>query len=150
VYAKQNTKTLLTTEDLGNTEKITKEYYPEMEKWLKELYVTLQGRNIIPWADLPSFSSTGAARVHIFNHATRISTSVFNINDFKKEQEAKKVSHQPAVFAAHLDQSSWQAGNVLHKYFPDETEEFLHGRVMIVNVSLRRLDALLILDECIY
>lgn len=43
---------------------------------------------------------------------------------------------QPAVFAAHADQSSWQATNVLHKWLPDETEALLHGRVMIVNVSI--------------
>jgi hypothetical protein len=36
MLGKQQTKVLLQTEDLVNDEKITKEYYPEMEAWLKE------------------------------------------------------------------------------------------------------------------
>jgi hypothetical protein len=75
---------------------------------------------------------TGATRALVFHHGTRISNSNFKINDFKKSE--KKVVHQPAVFAAHLDQSSWQSGNVLHKHLEEETEALLHGRVMIVNV----------------
>jgi hypothetical protein len=82
-----------------------------------------------------NWNSTGAPKVLIFNHATRISNSTFNINDFKKD--SKKVIHQAAVFAAHLDQSTWQAGNVLHKYYPDEAETLLRGRFMIVNVSIQ-------------
>jgi hypothetical protein len=35
--AKQYTKVLSTTDDLGDTQKITDEYYPEMEKWLKDV-----------------------------------------------------------------------------------------------------------------
>jgi hypothetical protein len=87
------------------------------------------------WLIDPICNSTGAPRCLVFNHATRISTSTFKINDYDKKDEKKKVSHQPGVFAAHLDQSSWQAGNVLHKWFPKETEALLHGRYMIVNVS---------------
>jgi hypothetical protein len=37
MMAKQQTKVMLETEDLINDEKITKEYYPEMEQWLKEV-----------------------------------------------------------------------------------------------------------------
>lgn len=40
----------------------------------------------------------------------------------------------PAVFGAHLDQSTWQGFNVIHKYFPEECEALLHGRCIIVNV----------------
>jgi hypothetical protein len=39
MLAKQVSKSMVTTEDLGDTDKITKEYYPEMEAWLKEVYV---------------------------------------------------------------------------------------------------------------
>jgi hypothetical protein len=78
---------------------------------------------------------TGAPRVFIFNYATRISTSGFHVNNTKKEEYKKKVTPQPAVFAAHADQSSWQAVNVLHKWLPDDAEALLHGRVMIVNVG---------------
>jgi hypothetical protein len=42
MLAKQNTTIMLSTEDLSDTEKITKEYYPEMAKWLKEVYVLRQ------------------------------------------------------------------------------------------------------------
>lgn len=76
-------------------------------------------------------SSTGASRVLVFNHATRKSNSTSHINEFKKDQPTQL----PGVFTAHLDQSSWQAGNVVHKYLPEETEGLLRGRMMIVNVG---------------
>jgi len=36
MMAKQHTKVLHTTDDLLDEQKIKKEYYPEMEQWLKE------------------------------------------------------------------------------------------------------------------
>jgi hypothetical protein len=40
MMAKQKSKVILTSADLTDTDKIKKEYYPEMEAWLKEVYVT--------------------------------------------------------------------------------------------------------------
>jgi hypothetical protein len=37
MYAKQHTNVMLKTEDLADNEKILKEYYPEMEQWLKDV-----------------------------------------------------------------------------------------------------------------
>jgi hypothetical protein len=37
MIAKQTTKTITTSEDLTDNEKIKNEYYPEMEAWLKEV-----------------------------------------------------------------------------------------------------------------
>jgi hypothetical protein len=37
MLAKQVSKSMITTEDLGDTDKIKAEYYPEMEAWLKEV-----------------------------------------------------------------------------------------------------------------
>jgi hypothetical protein len=37
MLAKQVSKSMITTDDLGNTDKIKNEYYPEMEAWLKEV-----------------------------------------------------------------------------------------------------------------
>jgi hypothetical protein len=37
ILAKQHTKVMLATEDLSNTDKIEKQYYPEMEQWLKDV-----------------------------------------------------------------------------------------------------------------
>ncbi|KAF2397746.1 hypothetical protein EJ06DRAFT_135255 [Trichodelitschia bisporula] len=110
IFGKQYTKVMLKTEDLSDTKKIKEQYYPEMEAWLKEV--------------------TGAPRVHVFHHGTRISSSTFHINKFDRNAPPQ---HQPAVYAAHVDQSSWQAKNVVHSHFPDECEALLHGRVMIVN-----------------
>ncbi|QDS76171.1 hypothetical protein FKW77_007758 [Venturia effusa] len=112
--AKHQFKSVVTTEDLGDTDKIKTQYYPELEEWLKKV--------------------TGASRVCIFDHAARISTSTFQYNEFKKDPEAKKAPPQPALFSAHLDYSSWHSGNLLHRYLPDETERLLHGRFMILNV----------------
>ncbi|KAF1988840.1 hypothetical protein K402DRAFT_327789 [Aulographum hederae CBS 113979] len=113
MYAKQDTKVMLTTEDLEDTEKITSQYYPEMEKWLKEV--------------------TGAPRALIIHHGVRISNTTFSVNSIKKEDVGKKSIPQAAVLAAHLDQSSWQAGQVLHNHFPEECETLMHGRWMLVN-----------------
>jgi hypothetical protein len=81
---------------------------------------------------LPSIS-TGAPRVFAFHHAVRVTDSKHHVNGLKKEDLGTKFLPQAAVMAAHLDQSSWQAGQVLHNHFPDEAEALLHGRVMIVN-----------------
>lgn len=70
------------------------------------------------------------------HHGSRVSTSSHGANSIKKEDIGKVTAAGPAVFGAHLDQSSWQGFNVIHKYYPDKCEEMLHGRVMIVNVSL--------------
>ena len=37
MLAKQDSKVMVTTNDLLDLEKIQKEYYPEMEEWLKEV-----------------------------------------------------------------------------------------------------------------
>jgi hypothetical protein len=37
MLAKQTTKSITTSEDLTDNEKIKNEYYPEMEAWLKEV-----------------------------------------------------------------------------------------------------------------
>lgn len=80
---------------------------------------------------------TGAPIVKVIHHGSRVSTSKHSVNSIKKEELATKSTPGPAVFGAHLDQSSWQGFNVIHKYFGDECETMLHGRCMIVNV--RRL-----------
>jgi hypothetical protein len=83
------------------------------------------------------YTSTGAPKLKVIHHGSRISTSNNHVNNYKKPEESKKniVNPSPAVLAAHLDQSSWQAGNVLHNHFPEECERLMHGRYMIVNVS---------------
>ncbi|KAF2672281.1 hypothetical protein BT63DRAFT_398552 [Microthyrium microscopicum] len=113
MYAKQHTNTITKTGDLADNDKIVKEYYPEMEAWLKQV--------------------TGAPRVHVFHHGVRISDSSHHVNGLKKSELGKKFLPQAAVLAAHLDQSSWQATQVLHNHYPDETETLLHGRFMLVN-----------------
>lgn len=79
--------------------------------------------------------STGAPMVKVIHHGSRVTDSTYGANQIKKEDIENVTKPSPAVFAAHLDQSSWQGFNVVHKYFPDECEDMLHGRVMIVNVS---------------
>jgi hypothetical protein len=51
-----------------------------------------------------------------------------------REENPKKGTPAPAVFTAHLDQSSWSGCNVLHKWIPEDAEDLFHGRVVIVNV----------------
>ncbi|KAK2786940.1 hypothetical protein FQN53_005886 [Emmonsiellopsis sp. PD_33] len=100
--AKQQTNIMKTTEDLQNTEKIKEEYYPEMAAWLKEL--------------------TGAPVVKVIHHGSRVTSSTHTANNIKKEDIGKATKPGPAVFGAHLDQSTWQGFNVIHKHFPDECE----------------------------
>ncbi|CAL5867648.1 uncharacterized protein PFLUO_LOCUS1867 [Penicillium psychrofluorescens] len=111
--AKQETAVMKTTEDLQNNKKIKEEYYPEMQAWLKNL--------------------TGAPIVKVIHHGSRVSTSEHTANSIKKEELSKVTRPGPAVFGAHLDQSTWQGFNVIHKYFPEECESLLHGRCIIVN-----------------
>jgi hypothetical protein len=70
----------------------------------------------------------------VYNHGTRFSTKELNL--FKpREENPKKGTPAPAVFTAHLDQSSWSGSNVLHKWIPEDAEDLFHGRVVIVNVG---------------
>lgn len=77
---------------------------------------------------------TGAPIVKVIHHGSRVSTSEHTANSIKKEELSKVTRPGPAVFGAHLDQSTWQGFNVIHKYFPEECESLLHGRCIIVNV----------------
>ncbi|KAJ5676110.1 hypothetical protein N7462_009007 [Penicillium macrosclerotiorum] len=113
--AKQETKVIMTTEDLQDARKIKEEYYPEMQAWLKEL--------------------TGAPIVKVMHHGSRVSTSLHGANSIKKEEVGQVTRPGPAVFGAHLDQSTWQGFNVIHKYFPDECEALLHGRYLVVRAN---------------
>lgn len=56
-----------------------------------------------------------------------------------REENPKKGTPAPAVFTAHLDQSSWSGCNVLHKWIPEDAEDLFHGRVVIVNVRFHAL-----------
>ena len=77
---------------------------------------------------------TGAPIVKVIHHGSRVSTSSHGANHITKEEMSHVTRPGPAVFGAHLDQSTWQGYNVIHKYFPDECEALLHGRCIIVNV----------------
>jgi hypothetical protein len=85
-------------------------------------------------------SRTGAPIVKVIHHGSRVSNSTHSANNIKKEEMNQVTKPGPAVFGAHLDQSSWQGFNVIHKHFPDECETLLHGRCMIVNVGFSIVD----------
>jgi hypothetical protein len=71
----------------------------------------------------------------VYHHGTRFSTRELRM--FRpREENPKKGTPAPAVFTAHLDQSSWSGSNVLHKWIPEDAEDLFHGRVVIVNVRL--------------
>lgn len=84
-------------------------------------------------------SRTTAPIVKVIHHGSRVSTSSHVANSIKKEEISQVTRPGPAVFGAHLDQSTWQGFNVIHKYFPDDCETLLHGRCMIVNVRFLTL-----------
>lgn len=84
---------------------------------------------------LTMLDRTGAPIAKVIHHGSRVSTSSYSANSIKKDDIKVVTKPGPAVFGAHLDQSSWQGYNVIHKYYPDECETMLQGRVIIVNVS---------------
>ncbi|KAF2404966.1 hypothetical protein EJ06DRAFT_485398 [Trichodelitschia bisporula] len=116
MLSKQVTEVILTSEDLGDDEKIKTQYYPEMQKWLKEV--------------------TGAPRVLVYHHGTRRSLEKGVKLEFGKMRSAPSGGPRPSappVYTVHLDQSSWEGYNIIRRHLKDETESLLHKRVAIVN-----------------
>jgi hypothetical protein len=119
MLSNQVTKVILTSEDLGNDDKIKNEYYKEMQVWLKEV--------------------TGAPRVKVYHHGTR--RSLEKGAQFVPGQSLGKPGPRPSappVYGTHVDQSSWESYNIIRRHMKEETEALLHKRVVIVNVRFSR------------
>jgi len=83
---------------------VTEIYYPEMERLLLE--------------------TTGARRVHIFDHTIR------NSDATAREQ---RLVREPAI-SVHNDYTEWSGPQRLREVLPDEAEQLLKGRFAIVQV----------------
>lgn len=80
-------------------------------------------KRLIP---LTAPGSTGASRVHIFNHATRRSA----VDGPDGPGPGKRV---------HIDQSYQTAENYVRYYLPDEADELLKKHFQIINVNEHNL-----------
>ncbi|OKL60846.1 hypothetical protein UA08_03202 [Talaromyces atroroseus] len=91
--------------DFLDVEKIKAEYYPETEQLVKDV--------------------TGATRTFVFNHAIR-----------RQPVEAAdgSVPGRGPTYNAHIDQSYEDAPNRVRRYFPDEADELVKKRYLIINV----------------
>jgi len=83
---------------------VVKIYYPEMERLILE--------------------TTGARRVHIFDHTIR------NSDPTTREQ---RLVREPAI-SVHNDYTEWSAPQRLRDVLPDEAEQLMKGRFAIVQV----------------
>ncbi|KAI0871560.1 hypothetical protein GGS24DRAFT_54805 [Hypoxylon argillaceum] len=100
--------TQLRNDDFHDGELVEAKYYPEARQLLKDI--------------------TGASRVHIFDHKTRVGPS-----NWHKLGEGNRATRGP-LFRAHVDQSYAGAGLVLRRHFPDEADELLKRRYQIINI----------------
>lgn len=73
-------------------------------------------------------SSTGAHRIHIFDHKVRVGPS-----NWHKLGEGNRATRGP-LFRAHVDQSYAGAELVLRRHFPDEADDLIKRRYQIINV----------------
>ncbi|KAI0196026.1 hypothetical protein EV127DRAFT_497347 [Xylaria flabelliformis] len=107
--------------DFHDSELVEANYYPEVKQLLKDI--------------------TGASRVHIFDHKTRVGPS-----NWHKLGEGNRATRGP-LFRAHVDQSYAGAELVLRRHFPEEADELLKRRYQIINVLPHppRLSATLVL-----
>ncbi|KAJ2978344.1 hypothetical protein NUW58_g7528 [Xylaria curta] len=94
--------------DFHNSELVEAQYYPEARQLLKDV--------------------TGAPRIHIFDHKTRVGPS-----NWHKLGEGNRATRGP-LFRAHVDQSYAGAELVLRRHFPDEADELLKRRYQIINI----------------
>ncbi|GAP84775.1 putative methyltransferase-like protein [Rosellinia necatrix] len=100
--------TRLRDADFHDSDLVEAEYYPEARQLLKDI--------------------TGASRVHIFDHKTRVGPS-----DWHKLGEGNRASRGP-LFRAHVDQSYAGAELVLRRHFPDEADDLVKRRYQIINI----------------
>ncbi|KAI1170658.1 hypothetical protein F4777DRAFT_104739 [Nemania sp. FL0916] len=94
--------------DFHDAELVAAKYYPQASQLLKDI--------------------TGAPRVHIFDHKTRVGPS-----NWHKLGEGNRATRGP-LFRAHVDQSYDGAELVLRRYFPEEADDLLKRRYQIINV----------------
>ncbi|KAI0408995.1 hypothetical protein F4802DRAFT_547336 [Xylaria palmicola] len=94
--------------DFHDSELVEAEYYPEARQLLRDI--------------------TGASRVHIFDHKTRVGPS-----NWHKLGEGNRTTRGP-LFRAHVDQSYAGAEIVLRRHFPEEADELLKRRYQIINI----------------
>jgi len=94
-----NVSSALTYEDWEDDATVEKKYYPEVEKLLLE--------------------STGAKRIHIFDHTIR---------------RTRPDSKREPVQRTHIDQTTKSAFARVPHHLPDEAEELLKDRVRLINV----------------
>ncbi|KAI8956130.1 hypothetical protein F4801DRAFT_2907 [Xylaria longipes] len=100
--------TQLRDADFHDSELVEADYYPEARQLLKDI--------------------TGASRVHIFDHKTRVGPS-----NWHKLGEGNRATRGP-LFRAHVDQSYAGAELVLRRHFPEEADELLKRRYQIINI----------------
>ncbi|KAJ5668981.1 hypothetical protein N7462_010051 [Penicillium macrosclerotiorum] len=91
--------------DFLDDEKIIREYYPEIEKLLKD--------------------ATGASKVFIFDHTIRRQSG---------DSRSAASQLRGPVQRVHVDQSYEAAKNRVTHHLPDEAHELLKGRYQIINV----------------
>ncbi|KAI0206376.1 hypothetical protein F4808DRAFT_469548 [Astrocystis sublimbata] len=94
--------------DFHKSEFVKTNYYPETKELLKDI--------------------TGASRVYIFDHKTRVGPS-----NWHKLGEGNRATRGP-LHRAHVDQSYAGAELVLRRHFPEEADELLTRRYQIINV----------------
>lgn len=87
-----------------NNDRITTEYYKQIEEILKE--------------------QTGATRVYIFDHTIRR----------RQDNAVDSVNNRQPVYGAHVDQTSEAAINRVRRHLGDDAERLLKGRVQLINV----------------
>ncbi|KAI1434639.1 hypothetical protein GGR50DRAFT_694855 [Xylaria sp. CBS 124048] len=94
--------------DFHDKELVEARYYPEAKQLLKDI--------------------TGASRIEIFDHKTRVGPS-----NWHQLGEGNRTTRGP-LFRAHVDQSYAGAELILRRHFPDEADELLARRYQIINV----------------
>jgi hypothetical protein len=78
--------------------------------------------------------STGAKRVVVFNHITRLSQEL----DHKKAPDSQLLA-RPAVKWVHLDRFSAEEATkeLIYKYASDDADSLVKGRYQVLNVCTR-------------
>ncbi|TGJ84722.1 hypothetical protein E0Z10_g4033 [Xylaria hypoxylon] len=112
--------TQLRDADFHDEELVKAKYYPEAEQLLREMYYPVPLSRLI--------ETTGAPRIHIFDHKVRVGPS-----NWHKLGEGNRVTRGP-LFRAHVDQSYAGAELVLRRHFPDEADDLLKRRYQIINI----------------
>ncbi|KAI2628336.1 hypothetical protein GGS21DRAFT_492657 [Xylaria nigripes] len=94
--------------EFQDRELVKAKYYPEAEQLLKDI--------------------TGAPRITVFDHKTRVGPS-----NWHKLGEGNRETAGP-LFRAHVDQSYAGAELILRRHFPSEADELLKRRYQIINI----------------